>query len=438
MEENRMALNSNQPVSRRLFVQQTAALSALFAAWRVSPAFAADAAVNILNSNTIWAEALTGPVAAAYTSAKVTGESNPYEAHYEKMLIELSQGSATFDLVTTDNLWIVQPMANGWAAPLDDIKAANAALPELQLGNFAPASIGYQQYKGKRYGLPTVMTTPILIYRKDLLEAAGLEVPKTWDAYREAAAKLHTPEVAGNVLLLGGQDAHASGDWGSRLMGMTKIDPQNDGVLDENRNVVFNSEGQGVKAINRLKEVLPFCPKGVEGFDYPEGSSIMQQGGAAMLITWSDVLVGAEEGPHKGKFGYTVSPTEKFEQQMVGGWSIILNNASKNKEEAYKFLAWMSEGGAYEMMREKGESSLCLQRDIDNPAVVAKSPTLQAFQDFKSRGTSPIAIPPYREVNAVEVQRALYEEILAGVNGRKEPEKAMADAEERVKKVLAG
>lgn len=350
------------------------------------------------------------------------------------MLIELSQGSPTFDLVTTDNLWIVQPMANGWAAALDDIAGA----PALMLENLAAASLGYQQFNGKRYGIPMVMTTPILAYRKDLLEAAGLDVPKTWDDYREAAAKLHSAEVAGNVLLLGGQDAHASGDWGSRLMGMTKIDPQNDGVLDENRNVVFNSEGQGVKAINRLKEVLPYCPAGVEGFDYPEGSSIMQQGGAAMIITWSDVLLGLEDGPHKGKFGYTVAPTEKYEQQMVGGWSMLINNASANKEAAAAFMAWMTEGRGYEIMREHGESSLCLQRDIDNPEVVAKAPTLQAFADFKTRGTTPVAIPPYREVNAVEVQRVIYEEVLAGVNGRKEPEQAMADAEARVKDVLAG
>lgn len=428
-----MGLRASHPVSRRLFMKQSAALASVLAAYRATGAMAQGAPLNILNSNTLWAEALTGGIAEEYKGANIVGEANPYEAHYEKMLIELSQGSSTFDLVTTDNLWIVQPMANGWAAALDDIAGT-----ALKLENLAPASIGYQQFNGKRYGIPMVMTTPILAYRKDLLEAAGLDVPKTWDDYREAAAKMHSAEVAGNVLMLGGQDAHASGDWGSRLMGMTKIEPHNDGVLDENRNVVFNSEGQGVKAINRLKEVLPYCPAGVEGFDYPEGSSIMQQGGAAMIITWSDVLLGLEDGPHKGKFGYTVAPTEQYEQQMVGGWSMLINNASANKEAAAAFMSWMTEGRGYEIMREHGESSLVLQRDIDTPEVVAKAPTLQAFADFKARGTSPISIPPYREVNAVEVQRVIYEEVLAGVNGRKEPEVAMADAEVRVKKVLAG
>jgi ABC-type glycerol-3-phosphate transport system substrate-binding protein len=429
-------MRSTQGISRRSLMQHTAAMSALFAAWRVSPAFAETVKLNILNSNTLWAEALTDGIAKTYTAGQITGESNPYEAHYEKMLIELSQGSATFDLITLDNLWIVQSMLNGWAAPLEDIKAANTSLPEIQLGNLSPLSLIYQEFQDKRFGLPVAMTTPIFAYRKDLFDAKGIEVPTNWNDYRAAAEALHTDKTAGNVLLLGGQDAHMSGDWGTRLMGMTKIEPYNDGVIDENRNIVFNSEGQGARAIERLREVLPFTPKGSEGFDYPEGSSIMQQGGAAMIITWSDVLVGIEDGPHKGKFGYTVAPTEKFEQQMVGGWSIIINAASAHKDEAYKFLAWMAEGRGYELMRERGESSLVLQRDIDNPEVVAKAPTLQAFQNFGKRGTSPISIPPYREVNSVEIQRAIYEEVLAGVNGRKEPKEAMTSAEDRVRKII--
>lgn len=423
-------------VSRRVMLQMLAAAASAAALSPATRAWAAGA-LNILNSNTAWAGALTGSVAKAYTDAAVTGEANPYEAHYEKLLIELSQGSATFDIFTTDNLWIRQPLRNGWATSFDEIRAGDSALPEITVEKLAPASTTYTEYDSKRWGLPLVMTTPVFVYRKDLFEKAGIsKVPTNWDEYRDAAEKLHSDDVAGNVLLLGGQDAHMSGDWGSRLMGMTKIAPNDDGVLDENNKMVFNSEGQGAKAIERLREVLPFTPKGVEGFDYAEGSSIMQQGKAAMMITWSDVIVGIEDGPMKGKFGYTVSPTEKYEQQMVGGWSILINAASANKSEAYKFLKWMSEGKAYELFRENGESSLCLQADIDNPDIVAKVPMLQAFRDFPARGTSPISIPPYRLTNAVEVQRVLYENILAGVNGRKTPQQAMEDAEAQLATVI--
>ena len=76
-------------ITRRRMLQSSAAMTAMFAAWRASPAFAEGASLNILNSNTLWAEALTGVIADAYDSATLEGEANPYESHYEKMLIEM-------------------------------------------------------------------------------------------------------------------------------------------------------------------------------------------------------------------------------------------------------------------------------------------------------------------------------------------------------------
>lgn len=43
-------------INRRNMLKHTAALTAVFAAWRVSPALAENVMLNILNSNTLWAE----------------------------------------------------------------------------------------------------------------------------------------------------------------------------------------------------------------------------------------------------------------------------------------------------------------------------------------------------------------------------------------------
>jgi ABC-type glycerol-3-phosphate transport system substrate-binding protein len=430
------------PVARRTLMRGSAAIAVAFALTRTFPARAAGTTLNILNSNVAWSNALTGSVADAYkaaTGVTVEGESNPYESHYDKMLIELSQGSDTFDLITSDSIWVQQPIRNGWAANLDEMKAQNPSLPALQIQNLADGSLVYTEYDGQRYGLPVAMTTPVFVYRKDLFEKAGIDkVPETWDEYRDAAKKLNSHEVAGNTLLLGGVDSTSTGDWGSRVMGMVKLGPDDDYVLNADREPIFNSDGQGERAIELMREVLPYCPQGVQGFDYPEGSSLLQQGKAAMFVTWSDVIVGIEDGPNKGKFGYTVSPTEKYQQQQIGGWSIFANAKSRNPDEAYKFLAWMTEGTAYELFRKDGESSLCLKKDIENPDITKSVPMMQAFKDFGPRGTVPVALPAYRLTNAVEVQRILYEEIFAGVTGTKTPKQAMADAYNRVAKAVKG
>lgn len=90
-------------------------------------------------------------------------------------MIELSQGSGTFDLVTTDNLSVRQPLRNKWGKPLSDLKVKNISPPDLHLDNLEPASLTYTDYQGTRWGLPLVMTTPVLAYRKDLFEKAGID-----------------------------------------------------------------------------------------------------------------------------------------------------------------------------------------------------------------------------------------------------------------------
>ncbi|MBZ9719285.1 extracellular solute-binding protein [Mesorhizobium sp. AD1-1] len=415
------------------------AAAALFAAYNLSSSGARAASgksLNILNTNLLFCDVLAKVIPKVYTDAEITAEENPQNEHYEKLLVEMSQGSSTYDLLVLDNMFSHQFLVNKWVKAVDDIKADDPSLPPLKYENVAPASLKYLKYDGKSFGIPMTLSTPIFVYRKDLFEAKGLSVPTNWDDYRKCAEALHTDEVAGNILLLGGQDAHMSGDWATRLMSMTKLGPDDDGVLDSALRPVFNSEGQGARAIERIKEVLPFAPKGAEGLDYPDGVSLFSQGKAAMFISWSDVFAGMENGPLKGKIGYAAVPSEKYQQQMTGGLSLAVSAFSNNPSEAYKFLDWMLKGEGYRLFLENGETNLVLKSQLDDPAVRAKIPSLNVYEDFKKRGTTTIALTPYRAPNAVEVQRVLYEEILAAVLGRKTPEQAMKDAEVRVQGVI--
>ena len=132
-------------LSRRRVLAQSALLAALGMTYR-RRAFAAGGALNILNCNVAWSSGLEGPVADAYeakTGTSITAEPTPYDSLYQKILIELSQGSSTYDLVTSDLLWMRQPINNGWAAVLEEIKASDPSLPEMFYENLAPQSLLY-------------------------------------------------------------------------------------------------------------------------------------------------------------------------------------------------------------------------------------------------------------------------------------------------------
>ncbi|NKM66171.1 extracellular solute-binding protein [Rhizobium leguminosarum bv. viciae] len=427
---------NHREMSRRTALKAAAALLAAYSLNSSGARAASGKTLNILNMNLLFGEVLGNQISKSYADAEISANPVPQNEHYEKLLVEMSQGSSTYDLLTLDALFIHQVLGNQWVKEVDDIKADDPSLPPLKYENVIPESLKFVKHDGKYFGIPLTLSTPIFAYRKDLFEAKGLSVPTNWDDYRKCAEALHTNEVAGNILLLGGQDAHMSGDWATRLMSMTKLGPDDDGVLDSANKPVFNSEGQGVRAIERIKEVLPFAPKGAEGLDYPDGISLFSQGKAAMFISWSDVFAGLENGPLKGKIGYAAVPSEKYQQQMTGGFSMGISAFSENPGEAYKFLDWMLNGEGYKLLLENGETNLVFKSQLEDPAVRSKIPSLNVYEDFKKRGTTTIALPPYRVPNSVEVQRVLYEEILAAVLGRKTSEQAMKDAEVRAQGVI--
>jgi ABC-type glycerol-3-phosphate transport system substrate-binding protein len=133
----------NSTLSRRRALGASALLATLAMAYR-RKALAAGGSLNILNCNIAWSTGLEGLVAEAYeakTGTSITAEPTPYDSLYQKILIELSQGSTTYDLVTSDLLWMRQPINNGWAAQLEEIKASDPSLPQMFYENLAPQSL---------------------------------------------------------------------------------------------------------------------------------------------------------------------------------------------------------------------------------------------------------------------------------------------------------
>jgi multiple sugar transport system substrate-binding protein len=435
-------------ISRRNFLQVAgagASAAIIGSGTGIGRASAADpVTINMLLCNMPWCEAFPTLIADAYRKetngrVSITAELLPYESLYEKLVLELSSGSSTYDMMTSDCYWVRQWLTNNWVMSFEDMQTKIPGLPAVKVENLHPGNRIYQQYKGKTWGLPGNLSTPVLVWRKDLLEKAGIEnAPANWDEYLAAATAMHKDGVAGAMLLPGGQDS-CMGDFVSRLMGYVEIkSPEDDFFLNAQNEVIFDQNDGAERAIERMKEILPYCPKGVMNFDYPEASSLMQSGGAAMLVCWVDVMPGFETSPLAGKFGYAVAPTDHYQQQVAAGFSVLGNAASANQEEVYRFMAWMSEGKAYQLMREQGESTLVYLPDIENKEVAAKIPMMKVYEDFKAHGTKKAALFPYRVTNADQVQRIMFEEVVKSLSGEKATKAALVSAKDRIGKVIKG
>lgn len=82
----------------------------------------------------------------------------------------------------------------GWASQgILDIDAANAVVESLGADTFAQGARDLVTIDGKVAAVPSDGWGQLLIYRKDLFDAAGLDAPTTYDAIETAAAALHDP-----------------------------------------------------------------------------------------------------------------------------------------------------------------------------------------------------------------------------------------------------
>ena len=439
--------NSNRhgpSITRRAALSTMGGVAAAGAATSlVKPAKAADITINVLMTNIAWCEAVIGSIAEAYKAhtngrVQVVGEMLPYDLTYEKLVLELSAGSKSFDVVTSDVFWCRQIIRAGWVRGLEEMKEQDPSLPGLNWGDYLDNQYIYNTVNGKRHGIVVAQCLPCFVFRKDLLAEAGHDMPTNWDQFRDAAKAMTKGQMAGAAMLLGGQDA-CMGDWIARVMGESEAKFAGDDLcFDQDGNPTFNEGGRGERGIERMMEVLDYCPEGVWNFDYADGVAVMDEGRAAMTISWLDMWPGIEVGPNAGKFGYNCSPTANIIQHTVGGWSLYVNSAidTEQQREAYKFLAWMLEGPAFQMIREQGEVSLLYKPDMNDPAVKAEMPFLAIYDCIEEHNGSFIPLFPYNANNPNEIQRIMYEEVLAGVAGDKSPKKAMEAAYDRCARAI--
>lgn len=84
--------------------------------------------------------------------------------------------------------------AAGWAQEgLLDPEAAQQVIDELGADTFSQASLDLVAVDGAPVTIPSDAWGQLLVYRQDLFDEAGLDVPDTYDAIRAAAEALHDP-----------------------------------------------------------------------------------------------------------------------------------------------------------------------------------------------------------------------------------------------------
>ena len=105
------------------------------------------------------------------------------------------------DMSTAQNTGEVAEMLNvGVLRPLDTV------IDAIGRDRFSANALADMTVDGEVYGIPYYSHAQVMWYRDDLLEAAGLDVPQTWDEFYDAAVALTKDGVYGAAVSLSPND----------------------------------------------------------------------------------------------------------------------------------------------------------------------------------------------------------------------------------------
>lgn len=278
----------------------------------------------------------------------------PIDQATEKATITLAAGSDALDIVYMNEPMLGRFAKAGWIEPLDEYWEKYKE--EYDLDDIPEAAVDALRYEGKLYAMPFAVNVMFFYYRTDLFEEAGIEPPETFEDYLTYAAQLNSPQRSGTILTLKPVDAAMNEThWYLNAIG--------DGWFDENMKPVFNSEN-GIKAIETLKEVSQYAPRGFTAHANDESTIAFQQDFAAMGLQWL-TRAAAMDDPEKsrvvGKIDWAVPPGGES-RISISGYGIS-KFSSADKDKLFQILAI---GSSAEAQLEAASLSMPLRRSVLN------------------------------------------------------------------------
>jgi sorbitol/mannitol transport system substrate-binding protein len=359
-----------------------------------------------------------------------------------KITASTSMGGGEFDVVMISNYETPQWAENGWLVNLSDYARKTPGYDE---NDFIPSLRESLSYEGNMYSVPFYGESSFLMYRKDLLEQAGIEMPRnpTWQQVADAAAKLDSPDMVGICL-------RGKPGWGEVLAPLdTVINTFGGRWYDMDWNAQLTSP-EVVKAVEfYVNTVREHGEPGAATAGFGECATQFAQGRAAM---WYDATsaVSTLEDPASsnvvGKVGYAMAPTvEKQNSGWLYTWSLGIPVSSDKKDAAWKFISWMTDKdyirlvgeefgwarvppgsrlSTYEIPEYKEASAAFGQVTLDS--IEGADPLKPTVQPVPYTGVQFLAIPEFQDLGT-----RVSQQITSAIASGKPVQQAVRDALEQ-------
>jgi multiple sugar transport system substrate-binding protein len=343
----------------------------------------------------------------------------------EKVTIAMREKSGAYDVIMLDDPWAVEFMGKGWLANLDKLGggvAEDFVKPARDVSRHPYGSGAY-------FAVPFVGNVEMFAYRKDLFEKHGLAKPASWTAVLDAAKTISAKESGVSGVVFRGKKGNPI------VTGFMPILWAHGGNVVTDGKASLDSEA-ALKALNLWLALKAYAPKGVETYDATEVRDALMQGTTAMTIelwpAWAPSLDEADKSKVPGKIEIMPAPGETAgPAPMLGSWLVAVPADSKNQAKAREFVDFLTSAEMQKKLALEAGSPPTRASVYQDAGVLAK------YRWYKAQLAALEASQPRpRIAEWGKVEAILGDYLQLALIGQMEPQKALAEANEKVARAL--
>ncbi|NUH64360.1 sugar ABC transporter substrate-binding protein [Sulfitobacter sp. S0837] len=324
------------------------AISALSATGAFAETTVTIATVN--NGDMIRMQGLASEFEAQHPDIKLEWVTLEENVLRQRVTQDVAAKGGQFDVMTIGTYEVPIWGQQGWLVSLNDMS------DEWDADDLLPAIRDGLTVDGELYAAPFYGESSMVMYRKDLMEKAGLEMPEapTWEFIQEAAAAMTDKENEIYGICLRGKAG-----WGENMAFLTAM-ANSFGArwFDENWQPELNGP-EWTEAVNFYMDLMQnYGPPGASTNGFNENLSLFQQGKCGM---WIDATVAAsfvtnpDDSTVADQVGFALAPDNGLGPRgnWLWAWSLAVPAGSDATEEAKSFIEWATSKEYTAMVAEK-------------------------------------------------------------------------------------
>ncbi|MFN3845341.1 MAG: ABC transporter substrate-binding protein [Paracoccaceae bacterium] len=268
----------------------------------------------------------------------------------QRVTTDIATKGGQFDVLTIGTYEVPIWGKQGWLVSLNDLPA------EYDVDDLLPAIRGGLTVDGQLYAAPFYGESSMVMYRRDLMDAAGLTMPDapTWDDIKAAAAAMTDKSKEQYGICLRGKAG-----WGENMAFLTAMSNSYGARwFDENWKPQFDGEAWKATLTDYLAMMNEYGPPGAANNGFNENLSLFQQGKCGM---WIDATVAAsfvtnpKDSTVADKVGFALAPdTGKGKRgNWLWAWSLGIPAGTQKADAAKSFVAWATSKEYLEVVAAK-------------------------------------------------------------------------------------